>query len=384
MATNVAMSSDVIRWYITENTSDRLILKDDDNTYRYYYPSKEEAEYALLHRASDDINAILKYASGKTYSSKTPMGQHFENRHQTTDKDRTWLLNPEEEPNKIAGLTKWVAKEVTLYPYKNPVPADVNQHSIGDCCALAVFASFAYLYPDFIKSIITNNGDNTYTVKMYDPQGKPVDVCVSNKILCDDNGNIGQATGKNNAVTWATIMEKALIKWQTLYKVNEGVEGIGTEHAAPLFTGDGDSFGFSSNVLYTSELKQVIEWSLAQGNITVGGFNEKDILCGTLKTVTGHAFTFMLSTSENAIFDMRNPWGNGDNGEDGLLLIPDLRSTVKTIDARIVNPGAAAPYLRKDLKPYTPPRYVRKSTDLGVSPRLLNRRITDSNSTELW
>jgi hypothetical protein len=380
--------SQTLKWYINKQTDKMLVLRDGE-VFRYFYKSKEAADKALLekdppsHKETTDINTILKYASGKTKSTKTPMGKHFENRHVTTDKDRAWLLDPANEPNKVGDLTTWKKKTVKLYPYTDPVPADVNQHAIGNCCAMSVLASFAYLYPDFIKHILTDNGDGTYTIQMYDPQGEPVSVCISNKFLCDSNGNLGQVTGKNNAVTWATILEKALMKWETLYEV-DGVEGIGTEHVAPLFTGDGESFAFESNSLHTSELKLAIEWSLEQGNITIGGFNVGDILCGTLKTVTGHAFTFMLSTSEDILFAMRNPWGNGDKGEDGLLLIPDERAIVQTIDVRIVMPGAAAPYLRKDLQPYTPPRYIRRPTDLGVAPRLLNRMYTHPNATELW
>ncbi|MBP5770814.1 MAG: hypothetical protein J6W75_05570 [Bacteroidaceae bacterium] len=388
IAKNVAQSSDVLRWYVTQQTEKLLVLKDGD-ALRYFYPSKEAAANAQMeldppgHRETTNITTILRMASGRTKSTITPMGKHFENRHQTTEEDREWLLNPSNEPEPVANMTRWLKKTVKLYPYGDPMPADVNQHAIGDCCALAVLASMAYLYPDFIKHIITDNGNSTYTVAMYDPQGNPVNVCVSSKILCDANGTIGQVTGKNNVITWATILEKALMKWETLYQVN-GVEGIGTEHVAPLFTGDGESFSFSPNSLYTSELKLAIEYCLSQGMISVGGFNVGDLLCGTLKTVTGHAFTYMLANDENAIFNMRNPWGNGDKGEDGLLRIPDERTIVQTIDARIVNPGAAAPYLREDLQPYTPPRYIRRSTDIGVAPRLLNRMYTHPNATELW
>ena len=239
----------------------------------------------------------------------------------------------------------------------------------------------SYLYPEFIKQIIKNNGNNTYTVTMYDPQGNPVEVCVSNKILCDANGNIGQVTGKNNAVTWATILEKAMMKYMKIYQTN-GIEGIGTEHVAPLFTGCGDSFAFSPNSLYTSELKLAIEHCLGEGMICVGGFNVGDIPCGVLKTVTGHAFTYMLSDRDDVIFYMRNPWGV--ESVDGLLAILDERTTVQTIDARIVYPGAAAPYLRSDLSPYTPPAFIRRADDLGVSPRLLNRIVNESNMHELW
>ena len=386
LATNVNDRSDVLRWYVDCQTEKLLVLRDGE-VYRYFYRTKEEADKARMekfpsHTETANINTILRYGSGKSNSTVTPMGKHFENRHETTDEDREWLLDPTKELNKIAGLTRWVKKTVKLYPYGDPVPADVNQHAIGDCCACAVFASLAYLYPDFIKHIIADNGDGTYTIQMFDPQGLPVEVCVNNYILCDSNGNVGQLTGKNNAITWATILEKALIKWQTLYKVDEGVEGIGTENVAPLFTGCGDSFAFSPNSLYNSEFKLAIEYCLGEGKICVGGFNEPDIACGKLKTVTGHAFTFMLADDENSLFVMRNPWGIED--VDGKLFIPDERSTVQTIDARIVDPGVAAPFLRDDLKPYTPPAFVRRADDLGVAPRLLNRHLTHPNSTELW
>lgn len=378
--------SESLRWYVTKKTDKLLVLRDGD-AYRYFYRTKEAAAKAQMeldppaHSETSDINRILRFAGGKTKSTLTPMGKHFENRHVTTDDDRAWLLDPANEPDMVADLTRWVKKSVTLYPYENPVPADVNQHAIGDCCAMAVFASLAYLYPDFIKHIITDNGDGTYTVNMFDPKGRPVDVCVSNKILCSSDGTIGQVTGKNNRITWATVLEKAMMKWETLYKV-DGVEGIGTEHVAPLFTGDGESFSFSPNSLYTSELKLAIEHCLGQGMICVGGFNVGDLECGQLKTVTGHAFTFMLSNNASSIFAMRNPWGI--ESVDGVLEIPDERTIVQTIDARIVMPGAAAPYLREDLKPYTPPHFIRRSTDIGVSKRLLNRMYEHPNSTELW
>lgn len=385
--------SKTIKWYVTEQTSERLILReseDANSARRYFYRSTLAADKSLIekfptnHKETTNINTLLRLATGKTKSSLTPMGKHFENRHVTTDADREWLLNPSNEPNTCASLTKWVAKTVKLYPYGDPVPADANQHSIGDCCAIASLASIAYLYPDFIKAILTDNGNKTYTVKMFDPQGQPVDVCVSNKILCDDNSNIGQCTGKNNAVTWATILEKAMMKWQKIYQTDPKIEGIGTENVIPLFTGDGDTYGYGSNTLYNSELKLIAEQSLTEGKFVIGGFNKKDILCGTLKTVTGHAFTFMFANEEGDLFVMRNPWGNGDNGEDGRLRIPDLRTTAQTIDMRICAPGAAAPYLRSDLKPYTPPKYVRRPDDLGVSERLVKRALSINTSGELW
>lgn len=385
-ATSDKNSSDVRYFEIIEYTSSLLVLLHD-GAYRYLYPTKEEAMNAVIeldapdHAESSDINTIMNYAYGFTKSSVTPMGKHYEGIRATTDEDIAWLKNADNEPNTVSGLTNWVAKTVTLYPYGDPSPADVNQHSIGDCCACSVFASMAYLYPDFIKTLIQDNGDNTFTVKMFDAHGKPIEVCVTNKILCNSGGQIGQVTGKNNAITWATILEKAFMKWETCYQV-DNVEGIGTEFLAPLFTGNGESFAFSPNTLHTSELKTFIEYALKQGMLVIGGFNVGGIQVGELQTVTAHAFAFMLSNNVNAIFCMRNPWGI--TSADGVLEIPDKRSLVQTIDVRAVNPGIAAPYLRSEVTPYNPPAFTILPTDIGVSKRLLDRAKTIEKSGELW
>lgn len=386
ITTNVKNVSDISEWEIVQYTSTLLVLRNSGAD-RYFYPTQQEAQNAQLeigglsHQETNDINVILSYANGYTKSNLTPMGQHYESKRSTTEDDVLWLKNAENEPDMVAGLSQWLTKTVNLYPYGNPSPADVNQHAIGDCSACAVFASFAYLYPDFIKSIIKDNGNNTYTVQMFDPQGVPVEVCVSNKILCDSQGVIGQVTGKNNAVTWATILEKAFIKWETCYHV-DGVEGIGSEFIAPLFTGDGESYAFSANTLYNSELQLFINWSLNQGIITIGGFNVGGLKCGELETVTAHAFTYMLSSKSNSIFAMRNPWGS--TILDGVLEIPNDRGIVQTIDVRAIKPGIAAPYLRKDVTPYNPPAFTIMKSDIGVSKRLIQRANSNTNSTELW
>lgn len=386
VATNIK-NSNKDYWEIIKYTDNLLVLRNGGAD-RYFYTSQDAAQNAQMeldppaHQETSDINTILTYAYGFTKSSSNPMGQHYDGRQAATDSDKQWLMDASNEPSTVAGLSRWIEKDVTLYPFSEPVPADINQHAIGDCSAMAVFASLAYLYPDFIKSIITDNGNKTYTVKMYDPQGIPITVCVSNKILCDANGTIGQATGKNNAITWATILEKAFMKWESRFHV-DGVEGIGTEFLAPLFTGDGESYAFAPNTLHTSEHKTYIEWALNQGMITIGGFTVGGLKCGELETVTAHAFTYMLANSSDAIFAMRNPWGI--TSLDGVLQIPNDRTIVQTIDVRAVKPGAAAPYLRKSITPYNPPAFTPKKSDIGVSPRLIERaKMVVTNTNELW
>lgn len=341
---------------------------ENESTYRYYRLSVESnggasstqmAEWVLKGIVFDNIDDLMDLSSGNSFDATTPMGNHYANRHVTTDEDREWLMDAANEPDPVSGL-RWTNFTVeNLYPYGTPQPADVNQHGIGDCSALAVFASMAYVYPNFVKSLIKDNTDQTYTVAMFDPQGKKVEVTVSSQFLADNNGNLGTVTGKNSHITWATILEKAIMKWNHIYKVNPDINGIGSEHVAPLFTGNGNSFAFSPGTLNAKQLKRAVEVSMNQGKIVVGGFTTPDLPAGTLTTVTGHAFTMMYSTDSSALFSMRNPWGNNSSGgkEDGVLNIPDNDVIPPIIDLRIIEPGIAPEWGMSILQPYIPPMY---------------------------
>jgi hypothetical protein len=307
----------------------------------------------------DSFEDVVANATHFTASASTPMGNHYENKHVTTDADRVWLSTASNEPALLpsAASYTWRNYPVNLYPFGDPVPADVNQHGIGDCSALAVFASMAYLFPDFIKSIITDNGDGTFVVDMYDPQGDPVEVAITSLFLGTASG-IGAASGKVGEATWATVLEKAIMKWNYIYQVNPDIWGIGSEHVAPLFTGEGNSFAYYPGTLIPSDMKKVASLSLDNGMIVIGGFNIGGLYVGSGQTVTAHAYSFMYSTDSNALFSMRNPWGYSpgtDGKEDGILNIANDGVVPSTIDMRIIYPGAAAKYLKTPVAPYVPP-----------------------------
>ena len=360
---------------------DLLLLKQGTNRY-YFYKSKDAAALsefvAYPTRATIYTDADKLWAAsvkgGSSASQITPMGKHFEKFNAASEADIAWLTNPANQPDaewlNIGSYKSWTAKGINLYPCGSPVPADVNQHSIGDCCMCAVFASFAYIYPEWIKSIIEKDGNN-YTVHMFDPQGNPIDVVVDNKLLCNSGGGCAQVSGKNGVFNWATIMEKALMKWETRFKCNN-IGGIGTEHAAPPFTGNGNSYSFSPDKLYNSEFDLVVDYALSHGMISVGGFNVGGLVCGEMETITGHAFTVMYpDAGADYKFVMRNPWGGG-YPTDGKLKIPNKREVLKTIDFRLVFPGGAmAQYKKENLGGYTPPQFIPMPMDLRPSEEML-------------
>jgi len=354
----------------TERKERREYSVSSTESYRYYmfkfkttHSSSAIAEIKLREREvidNDDINDLMDLIRDNTYSDETPMGRFCEGRHRTTDEDREWLDNPANEPTVIveSGDYNWRSKNVTLYPYGSPVPADVNQGGIGDCCANAVFASMAYLYPAFIEDIITDNGNNTYTVKMYDPEGEEIDVTVSSKFLNSC------AKGKNGVICWTSILEKAVMKWNSIYHCNDVIDGIGTEHVTPLFVGNGESFAFDSGVLDYDQMERAVRVLLNRGWFVIGGFNRHHVVIGDgpYMTVSGHAFTFVFDSTTTASYGMRNPWGcsagvDGKDEKDGVAPIVDDGRIQPLIDIRTCHPGAAIEFKQSYLLPYTPPEW---------------------------
>lgn len=369
----------------TERGEKKEFSFDNEIEFRYYKLEVTDNHGATSTQIADwtlevvytGIEDLMDRATGSSYSSQTPMGNHYAGRHRTTDANRLWLLDASNEPPAPASASHLYNKEfpVKLYPYGKPSPADVNQHAIGNCGGVAALASMAYIYPNFVQSLITDNGDNTYTVDMFDPQGEPVQVTVTNKFLTGNGHTIDAASGKNNTATWSTVLEKAVMKYNVIYKVNPDIGGIGSEHVPPLFTGDGRSFAFSPGTLTARELARVANVCVQQGYLVVGGFNRADLPLDNSKTVTAHAYTIMHSKNPNALFVMRNPWGGNpdvDGTADGVLNIPDDGKIPPTIDFRITYPGIAVNFGDDKPIPYTPPTMNAAESRMRVASYLLN------------
>lgn len=383
-------SSTKLKYEIFAMEEGLLVIKQGTKRY-YFYSSRDAAtlasqptnNYTRAQYADADKFWASDIKGGYSGSTLTPMGKHFEKFAAATEEDKAWLADPNNQPDQdwheLSGKV-WTAKTINLYPMaSSPVPADVNQHGIGDCCMCAVFASFAYIYPDWIKTVIEQNSTTKFTVHMFDPKGNPIDVVVDNKLLCDAGGGVIQVFGKSNKYNWATIMEKALMKWETRFKCNK-IGGIGTEHAAPPFTGNGTSYSFGwGDYLYNNEYSLIVDYALSHGMISVGGFHEGGVMMGQLESVTGHAFTVMYpDEGADYLFVMRNPWGNEPSGStssnrtDGKLKIPNDHSKLRLVDFRLVYPGEQmAQYKKENLGGYTPPRFIANYHDMNPTDEML-------------
>jgi Calpain family cysteine protease. len=308
-----------------------------------------------------ELKDLERYMGSSSFQSNTfHMGKHFygskcKRPKDLTEEEKAWLADPNALPKNVEGFTKWSAKRVTLYPFGKPMPADCNQHAIGDCNTISTLADMAYLYPRFIQSIIRQDGTMKFYVKMFDPDGNRIEVAVNNKILCDNNGNVAQVTGKKGAITWATILEKAIAKWLYVYKPDTGLGGFGAEGMTPMFTGDGRSFSVSPGSVSATNLARFVTVCLKHGLIVNGGFNKGNLPLDKHETITAHGHSFLLPNDPDALFAIRNPWGQGS--DDHVMQCKDDGVVPPTIDLRIISPGIAALYFDTPLEPYVHPKW---------------------------
>ena len=285
------------------------------------------------------LSDLASKGTDSTTSKTTPMGSRYDDVTKVTaTSDETTFFHTASQEPPIPGSTSGLhlkALTVNLYPSGGglPTPADINQHAIGNCDGDTAFAAISYLNPEFIKGIITDNKDNTYTVAMYDPMGKRMTISLDNQFLVDNSNNIGAVSGKNDVADWATVLEKATMKYVKVFPVVSDIGGIGSEHQTPMFTGHGGSFGFDRGKLSPAELTRVVTESLKVGKIISGGFgNDGMALASGLQAVTAHGYAVFVPKDANTMISMRNPWGldptdKGFNSStDGVLDIPPDQS----------------------------------------------------------
>jgi hypothetical protein len=297
------------------------------------------------------------------------MGIHYEGpaKHTVTSAEKALLSDATQQPNTVFSGAEWKKLTVTLYPAPDgkPEPADINQHDIGNCDGDSALASLVYQNPDFIRSLITDNKDGTYGVKMFDPMGKPMTVNVDSQFMVESGGtNLGQVSCKNNTACWTTVVEKAYIKYNQVFGVVGDVNGIGSEHTTPMFTGEGESFAFSAGALSPADMTRAVKAFLAAGKFITTGFAQEGVVLpagGTpagAQSVTAHGYAALVPASSAFMIAARNPWGlvpdpNYDGSTDGVMNIPPDTTWSGMMDFRIIEPGAAcgagqtAPYVPK-------------------------------------
>lgn len=307
----------------------------------------------------ETLNDVFFYGHDFTEHYSTPMGNFCADFPATTDDEAQWLGNPNVEADALGAFSycQLTECEVNLYPNGTPSPSDIFCRNVYRSSIGAVLADMAYLYPSFIRSIISSYGNGIYTVKMYDPKGKQITIAVKSQFYCNGSEIFG-VSGRDSKANWATIMEKAIIKWNHIYRVASDYYDIRPEYVMPMFTGDGASFKVEANIFNAEQLSQAVNVAMKNGLAVVATFTKDNLEIDGVTPESWRYYSVMFSNRADALFAVRNPMGHHNDSEtdDGVLHIVNNDVVPRTIELYFMYPGAASKYSGA-LKPYEAPSY---------------------------
>lgn len=92
---------------------------------------------------------------------------------------------------------------------ENPGKDDISQGGYGDCVVMAGAGALVAKEPAWVRDHVTDNGNGTVSVKLFDNGGHERWITVTSDLPADDKGDQrGAQTGKNGS--WPAYVEKAL------------------------------------------------------------------------------------------------------------------------------------------------------------------------------
>ena len=206
----------------------------------------------------------------------------------------------------------------TLFGSSGPYFGDTKQGSLGDCTLIAALAEVADRAPQQISSMFTNNGDGTYGVRFYMPNGQATYVTVNSTL--PNGGSLYDHPV--NGVLWVALAEKAAVE------VNEsawlGTLSPGSNSYLALNNGNS-----GTEIAYLEALTGAGASAVAVDptNIAAAWNAGKFIELGTTAAgdpgliVGSHAYAMVnYSPSLSTPYTLYNPWGlsGGNDGTTGV------------------------------------------------------------------
>lgn len=221
----------------------------------------------------------------------------------------------------------YVASTLPLYGASGtPNYLDVNQGYLGDCYFVSSLGETALKDPSAIESMITSNGNGTYSVRFYiDGQADYVTV---NDELPVMGGGYEWANGStlefaNGSDSWVALIEKAFVELNeqtaaaqagghTTGDAYEDVDG-GTAYALTEITGQSfNTYNLSSGES-ASTLNSIV--STLSSDFSAGD----EVILSTPDTTTGnlvsdHMFEVTAINAAAGTVTLQNPWNGAYSG----------------------------------------------------------------------
>lgn len=229
----------------------------------------------------------------------------------------------------------------SLFGTKNyPDMTDVQQNQLGDCYFLTALATTAAHNPNVIRNMFIDNGDGTFTVRLFAEQngvvGSPDYVTVDRALPTSvtENGQTGSFAYYDSGLVglWVALAEKAYAQLSEeqvsqrpvasngyTYNSYSSIEGGFSYEALPAITGR--SAGYFSNTTPTAgkwgsfpTITQIAQWIAGGWLPTVGTDGESDRqVDSSTGIVFDHAYTIYSADPSTGQLLLYNPWGDNQS-----------------------------------------------------------------------
>ncbi|MDX2230752.1 MAG: C2 family cysteine protease [Leptolyngbyaceae cyanobacterium bins.349] len=315
---------DLTRSFAADGTLDRndmiAILRDTKDS-----SVVDATELTDLRRIVNDLGYLMpahvKNLSGKVVGSdpangRSGIGDLFVG-SSATQMERLigkWFLGND----RPVAATGTVYREVSGQLYQGGISVnDIDQGSLGDCYFLASLGAFAHDRPSVIQNMFIDNGDNTFTVRFFKPDGSADYVTVDRFLPVNTLTNRLEYAGRDreglwNSATnelWVALAEKAYAQVnQSGYIGQDNTNtyaGIDSGWMAPVMQQITGASSGDRNVtaMTATELINLVNSAttpITAGFVSGGGFG----------VVNSHAYTITSYNATTGQFRLHNPWGN--------------------------------------------------------------------------
>lgn len=206
-------------------------------------------------------------------------------------------------------------------------PTDVKQGALGDCNLLAPAAAVAFAGPSKIRSLITDNGDDTYNVTLYYRDHFWSDLTahvftVTSSFYVDADGNPLYAkagdTGPDGPELWVMLIEKAFAKYKGSYEDaggamwdKEGLELLTGNEARETNPRDWQpdiALAFIKGAVDAGDAVTACTSTSRWDNWWRSDDEKKEIEDN--KIVLDHAYAIVGVDKDAMTLKLRNPWGH--------------------------------------------------------------------------
>jgi hypothetical protein len=219
-----------------------------------------------------------------------------------------------------------------------PSYLDVNQGYLGDCYLVASLAETALQNPSTIESMISSNGNGSYSVRFF--INGAADYVTVNSQLPVMSGGYDWSNGStlefaNGSVGWAALIEKAFVELneQTAaagldyHPVGDAYQNIDGGSAVALTEITGQSF----QTYNLSPGESTTSLNALMSSLYSAGMAHQEVIMSTPNTTTGnlvsdHMFEVIGLNTTAGTVTLQNPWNTADTSSGLAMTFTDTIS----------------------------------------------------------